>query len=74
MIAEVPKGSEADVDRAVAAARAAFEAWSLTTPAERSGMLHKFADAIAANAPELSSLESANVGKPKGVTSIGAPE
>jgi 1-pyrroline dehydrogenase len=68
VIAEVPKGSEVDVDRAVTAARAAFEAWSLTTPAERSGMLHKFADAIAANAPELSSLESANVGKPKGVS------
>jgi 1-pyrroline dehydrogenase len=68
VIAEVPKGSEVDVDRAVAAARAAFEAWSLTTPAERSGMLHRFADAIAANAPELSSLESANVGKPKGVS------
>jgi 1-pyrroline dehydrogenase len=68
VIAEVPKGSEADVDRAVEAARAAFDTWSLTTPAERSGMLHKFADAIAANAAELSSLESANVGKPKGVS------
>ncbi len=66
VIAEVPKGDEADVDRAVAAARAAFESWSLTTPAERSGMLHRFTDAIAEHAPELSALESANVGKPKG--------
>ena len=67
VIAEVPKGGEADVDRAVEAARAAFESWSLTTPAERSTALHKFADVISDNAAELSSLESANVGKPKGV-------
>ena len=66
VIAEVPKGSEADVDRAVSAARTAFETWSLTTPAERSGMLHKLADTIADHAAELSALESANVGKPKG--------
>jgi len=66
VIAEVPKGNEADVDQAVEAARAAFATWSLTTPAERSGMLHKLADAIAEHAAELSALESANVGKPKG--------
>jgi aminobutyraldehyde dehydrogenase len=67
VIAEVPKGDEADVDWAVDAARAAFESWSLTTPAERSTALHKVADVISDNAAELSSLESANVGKPKGV-------
>ena len=66
VIAEVPKGTEADVDRAVVAARSAFGSWSLTTPAERSTMLHKFADALAADAETLSSIESANVGKPKG--------
>ena len=66
VIAEVPKGTEADVDRAVSAARTAFGSWSLTTPAERSTMLHKFADALAADAETLSAIESANVGKPKG--------
>ncbi len=66
VIAEVPKGDAGDVDRAVGAARAAFETWSLTTPAERSGMLHRFADAVSDHAAELSALESANVGKPKG--------
>jgi 1-pyrroline dehydrogenase len=66
VIAEVPKGSEADVDRAVTAAREAFASWSLTTPAERSTALHKFADALAADAEHLSAIESANVGKPKG--------
>jgi betaine-aldehyde dehydrogenase len=65
-IAEVPKGSEADVDRAVAAARAAFDSWSQTTPSERSAALHKLASAIESDAAELSQLESANVGKPKG--------
>jgi 1-pyrroline dehydrogenase len=66
VIGAVPKGDESDVDRAVDAARAAFEAWSLTTPAERSTALFKFADAIAGDAENLSSIESANVGKPKG--------
>jgi 1-pyrroline dehydrogenase len=66
VIAAVPRGDESDVDRAVAAARAAFETWSLTTPAERSTALFKFADEIAADAENLSSIESANVGKPKG--------
>jgi 1-pyrroline dehydrogenase len=66
IIGAVPKGDESDVDRAVAAARAAFETWSLTTPAERSAALFKFADAIAGDAENLSAIESANVGKPKG--------
>ncbi len=67
MIDEIPKGTEADVDRAVEAARAAFEDWSQTTPGERSAMLWKWAQKIEDNAAELSALESANVGKPKGV-------
>ncbi|HEX2193947.1 MAG TPA: gamma-aminobutyraldehyde dehydrogenase [Candidatus Limnocylindria bacterium] len=66
VIAQVPRGDESDVDRAVEAAREAFEAWSLTTPAERSTMLHKLADAIERDAETLSSLEQQNVGKPKG--------
>jgi betaine-aldehyde dehydrogenase len=66
-IADVPMGTAEDVDRAVAAAKAAFETWSQTTPGERSGMLWKWAQKIEDNAAELSKLESANVGKPKGV-------
>jgi len=66
-IAEVPKGTVADVDRAVDAARTAFEEWSQTTPGERSMMLWRFAQKIEDNAAELSKLESQNVGKPKGV-------
>jgi 1-pyrroline dehydrogenase len=66
VIAEVPKGTVEDADRAVEAAAAAFEQWSLTTPKERSELLFKFADAIEANADELSKIEQDNVGKPKG--------
>lgn len=65
-IAQVPKGDAADVDRAVAAARAAFETWSQTTPADRAKALYAFADAIEGDAAQLSALEQANVGKPKG--------
>jgi aldehyde dehydrogenase (NAD+)/betaine-aldehyde dehydrogenase len=55
---------EADVDRAVAAARAALEgAWAKTPPTERSRLLHALADAIVANRAELAELEARNVGK-----------
>src|SRR6187431_3589196 len=55
---------EADVDRAVAAARAAIGgAWAKTPPTERSRLLHALADAIVANRKELAELESRNVGK-----------
>ncbi len=66
VIDEVPKATVGDVDRAVEAARKAFESWSQTTPGERSMMLWKWAQAIEDHAAELSKLESANVGKPKG--------
>ncbi|HUG55897.1 MAG TPA: aldehyde dehydrogenase family protein, partial [Candidatus Limnocylindrales bacterium] len=53
-----------DVDRAVAAARAALEgAWGKTPPNERSRLLHALADAIVANRKELAELETRNVGK-----------
>ena len=64
-IAEVPKGTEADVDRAVRAARKSYTEWFETTPRERSEMLLKLADAILGDADELANIESANVGKPR---------
>jgi 1-pyrroline dehydrogenase len=63
-IAEVPRCSEEDVDRAVEAARAALPDWLEKTPKERSELLHKLADVIDENAEELAQLESVNVGKP----------
>ena len=65
-IAQVPKGDASDVDRAVAAARSAFESWSQSTPQDRSKALYAFADAIEKDAETLSLLEQQNVGKPKG--------
>jgi aldehyde dehydrogenase (NAD+)/betaine-aldehyde dehydrogenase len=55
---------EADIDRAVDAARAALEGpWGKTGPTERSRLLHALADAIVANRKELAELEVRNVGK-----------
>jgi betaine-aldehyde dehydrogenase len=64
VIAEVPKASAEDVDRAVAAAKGAFEeVWFDTTPGERMAMMLKLADAIDEHAEELGRLETENVGK-----------
>jgi 1-pyrroline dehydrogenase len=65
-IAEVPRGTQADVDRAVEAAKAALPEWLETTPGERAEALLKLAAAIDDNAEELAELESLNVGKPLG--------
>jgi betaine-aldehyde dehydrogenase len=63
-IATAPKSTAADVDRAVAAARAAFDGWAATTPGERALALLKIADAIEEHADEIAELESDNAGKP----------
>jgi acyl-CoA reductase-like NAD-dependent aldehyde dehydrogenase len=63
-LAKVAMGSEADVDRAVEAARTALDGdWGRTPPTERSRLLHALADAIQANRKELAELEVRNVGK-----------
>ncbi|MFN2468428.1 MAG: aldehyde dehydrogenase [Gaiellaceae bacterium] len=63
-LARAAMAGEADVDRAVEAARAALSGtWGKTGPTERSRLLHALADAIAANRKELAELESRNVGK-----------
>jgi acyl-CoA reductase-like NAD-dependent aldehyde dehydrogenase len=55
---------EADIDRAVEAARAALDGpWGKTRATERSRLLHALADAIVANRKELAELEVRNVGK-----------
>ena len=64
VIARVPASSTEDVDRAANAAATAFETWQHTTPAERSLMLLRLADAIEARGDELGRLESKNAGKP----------
>jgi betaine-aldehyde dehydrogenase len=61
-----PVSSARDVDRAVHAARRAFEGWSQSTLAERAQALLALAGAIEQNAQEIARLEALNAGKPIG--------
>jgi betaine-aldehyde dehydrogenase len=65
VIAEMPLSGEEDVNRAVAAAKGAFEGWARTTPGERAAALNKLADLLEEHAEELSDLEAADAGKPR---------
>jgi betaine-aldehyde dehydrogenase len=67
VIAEAPLSTEADVDRAVAAARQAFEngSWATIPPNERSRALLRMADLIEERGEEIADLESADAGKPR---------
>lgn len=66
IIAEVPEANSADVNRAVLAARAAFDSggWPQTTAQERGRLLFKLAGKIREEAAELAELEAQNCGKP----------
>jgi len=67
VVATAPQGGPEDVDRAVAAARAAFDdrkGWASWAAGKRGRSLAKLADLIKRNSEELAQLESRNVGKP----------
>jgi betaine-aldehyde dehydrogenase len=66
VIAQVPDANGEDVDRAVAAARVAFDegAWPQTTAQERGRILFRLANKIRENAAMLAELECRNTGKP----------
>ena len=66
VIAQVPDGNAEDVNRAVAAAKTAFEdgPWASTTPVERGRVLLRLADKIRQNQAMLADLECRNSGKP----------
>ncbi|HBR46356.1 MAG TPA: betaine-aldehyde dehydrogenase, partial [Afipia sp.] len=65
VIATISEGSEADVDRAVAAARRAFEGvWSTMRSAERGHILFRLAELMKQHGDELAELESRDAGKP----------
>ena len=61
--ARIAKGTAADVDRAVAAARAAFEGWSALKPSARGRLLLKLADLIERDAARLAEIEVRDNGK-----------
>ncbi len=65
-LADVACGDVEDVDRAVAAARLAFEdgRWSARAPAERKLVLRRFADLLRTHRDELALLETLDMGKP----------
>ena len=63
-LATVSEASPGQVDGAVKAAQKAFDAWSRTTPVERSNLLLKLASKIDDEAANLAKLESQNAGKP----------
>jgi betaine-aldehyde dehydrogenase len=63
-LAEVAEADKADVDNAVAAARAAYEGkWSKMSPRDRGKLLYKLAQLIDGKAKELATLETADNGK-----------
>src|SRR5687768_80463 len=65
VIGRVPKGTADDVDRAVRAARRAFDGdWARTEPAERSAWLEKLAAALEKRVPDIAATISQEVGMP----------
>ena len=64
VMGRVPLGDEKDVDRAVAAVRDAFEAWSSTPSAERASYLEKISANLKARADEIARLIAQEVGMP----------
>src|SRR5262245_2188193 len=66
IIAEVQAAGADDIDRAVAAARAAFKggAWARLAPRDRGAIMQRWADRIETEAPRLAVLETLDMGKP----------
>lgn len=66
VIAQVPEGDAPDVDKAVKAARKAFESgpWPTMTPSDRGRLIHKIGDIILDRLEEFAELESLDNGKP----------
>src|SRR5216110_3894700 len=66
VIAQVPDANADDVNRAVAAAKTAFEdgPWATTTPQERGRILFRLAEKIRQNSAILAEIECRNTGKP----------
>ncbi|HYE14470.1 MAG TPA: betaine-aldehyde dehydrogenase [Pyrinomonadaceae bacterium] len=64
-LAEIAEGDTADIDKAVAAARRAFEGkWSKVSARDRGRMLYKLAQLIEAKTAELARIETSDNGKP----------
>ncbi len=68
LLAQVASCDQADAERAVASARAAFDAgsWAQLAPAKRKAVMIRFAELLEAHAEELALLETLDMGKPIG--------
>jgi aldehyde dehydrogenase (NAD+) len=64
VLGTVPAGTAEDVDRAVAAARAAFDGWAGTSMAERGAVLGKLSDALTARAGDIAKTVGLELGTP----------
>jgi acyl-CoA reductase-like NAD-dependent aldehyde dehydrogenase len=75
-LAEVAEGDKADIDKAVAAARRAFEgAWSKVSARDRGRMMYKLAQLIEAKTSDLAAIETSDNGKPiKETTYVDLPQ
>ncbi|MCW2666519.1 MAG: aldehyde dehydrogenase [Frankiales bacterium] len=76
VIATVPDGTAGDVDRAVAAAKAALPGWSSCSPAERASWLRKAHEALNARAEEIAAVITQDMGMPvslSGLVQVGLP-
>src|SRR5690349_3710161 len=64
VLAEVARGGAAEVDAAVAAAKAAFPAWAAKPAPERARVMQRLADLISKHVPDLSQAETRDTGQP----------
>ena len=64
VMGRVPEGAAEDINRAVAAARTAFDSWASTSAGERAGLLQKIAAGLAARQNEIAAIIASEVGMP----------
>ncbi|HMG40450.1 MAG TPA: aldehyde dehydrogenase family protein [Acidimicrobiales bacterium] len=70
VVATIPRGDEDDVNRAAAAAKAAFESWSTTPVEERAKYLDRIAEGLMARMDEIATYVSQEVGMPKTLSTL----
>src|SRR3954452_21844741 len=77
VIGRIPEGTPEDVDKAVAAAKAAFETWSQTAPAERQKFIQAIAEGLGARNQEIAEIITGEVGMPiflSQIVQVGLPQ
>lgn len=70
VMGSIPECTAVDADRAVLAARSAFDAWAATAPAERADFVSKMSAGIGERASEIAAVISGEVGMPRNLSEI----